>query len=102
MLNLNFFRKKEIHKISDEERAFHSFHATSNKEELAKSKIAGCFYCKKIFNASEIEDWIADKRGDTAVCPYCGIDSVYGDASGKKINEEILLQMYKLWFNEKS
>lgn len=98
---INHFYKKEVHKISNEELTFHSLHATSNKEELANSKLAGCFYCKKIFNAFEIKDWAADRRGDTAICPYCGIDSVYGDASGKKVDEETLSIMYKLWFNEK-
>lgn len=34
----------------------------------------GCYYCCRTFSASEIKEWT--DRGETALCPKCGIDSV--------------------------
>jgi acetone carboxylase gamma subunit len=36
--------------------------------------------------------------GTTALCPYCGIDSVIGDKSGFPITKEFLEKMYQHWF----
>ena len=71
-------------------------HCGKNKEELARSKQAGCFYCLKIFDPKEIKEY----RKKTALCPHCNIDSVIGDASGIPIHEEFLKHMYGRWFNE--
>jgi len=72
-------------------------HCTSNYKELQKSKICGCFYCEKIFDPNEITEWIQDSEL-TAVCPYCNIDSVIGDASGIPITKKFLKEMNKYWF----
>ncbi len=66
-------------------------HAVKNKEELQKSNICGCYYCQAIFSPNEIEDWIPFEN--TALCPYCGIDSVIGDASGYSITKEFLKEL---------
>ena len=73
-------------------------HSFQNREEIEKSKNAGCFYCKEIYPASEISEWIADKQGDTAQCPKCVIDSVIGDASGIEITKEFLEAAHEYWF----
>ena len=67
-----------------------------HREQLVKDEICGCFYCCKIFNPSEIEDWC--DNGKTAFCPYCGIDSVIGESSGFPITEQFLKGMHKRWF----
>jgi len=54
----------------------------------------------KIFHTSEITDWIQDKEDKTAVCPFCGIDSVIGESSGYPIKREFLQQMNQHWFSE--
>tara|TARA_R110002020_G_scaffold448916_3_gene661859 strand:+ start:484 stop:726 length:243 start_codon:yes stop_codon:yes gene_type:complete len=41
-----------------------------NMAELANSNLAGCYYCKSIFNAIEIKETADD--GKTALCPKCG------------------------------
>lgn len=61
-------------------------------------------YCQKIFKPSEIEDWLfddnaCDRRG-TAICPYCGVDSVIGESSGFPITEEFVKIMYDRWFGD--
>ena len=70
----------------------------SNFNQLEASSICGCFYCLKIFDPAEIKEWIEDKNGPTALCPYCDIDSVIGDTSGYPITKEFLEAMYEYWF----
>ena len=67
-----------------------------NRKMLENDKKCGCFYCCKIFNPKEIEEWCDDD--DTALCPYCGIDSVIGESSGYAIDENFLKDMNKHWF----
>ena len=58
-----------------------------------KSTKCGCFYCGKIFEASEVIEWVIDRNGDTALCPYCMIDSVLPDSAGYPLSEEFLVRM---------
>ena len=74
----------------------HKF-SSNHKEELQKDKLCGCFYCLKIFDPKEIKFWIKDTNG-TALCPYCGIDSVIGAHSGFPVTTEFLSEMRKYWF----
>lgn len=71
-------------------------HSSRHKEEIESSKKCGCFYCLKIFPPSEIEDWV--DRGETALCPHCGIDSVIGDV-WFAITKEFLSEMHERWFS---
>ena len=76
----------------------HSFH---NREALLASEICGCFHCEKIFAPEKIAEWCdTDENGIclTALCPYCGIDSLMGSQSGFPITEEFLSRMRKRWF----
>ena len=57
----------------------------------------GCFNCGEIFSSSEITDYVSDGE-PTALCPYCHIDSVIGDAAGFPITPKFLKAMYKRWF----
>lgn len=74
----------------------HDF-CSDNKNSLTKDNTCGCFYCLKIFNPKEITEWIEDSNG-TAICPYCGIDSVIGESSGFPITKEFLSEMSEYWF----
>lgn len=72
-----------------------------HKTEVTSSERCGCFYCKRIFPPSEIKEWVDKKRHDkehTALCPYCGIDSVIGSKSGYPIDETFLAKMNEHWF----
>ena len=79
-------------------------HRFSNNiiERLKQDSICGCFYCGKIFDPVEITEWIiADNNCDregTAICPYCGIDSVIGASSGFPITNIFLDKMNRYWF----
>ncbi len=70
----------------------------TNQATLEKSSLAGCCYCKKIFSALSVEDWIDDRNQKTALCPTCSIDAVIGDASGVEITPEFLNAMHEMWF----
>ena len=79
--------------------AAHQF-SSGNRKALKTDKICGCFYCLKIFSPQEITDWI-DTGSVTALCPYCGIDSVIGESSGYPITESFLEEMERYWFNDR-
>lgn len=75
---------REIHK-----------HSSYHRKKLEASSQCGCFCCKKIFSPTEIFDWI--DGGQTAICPYCEIDSVIGSDS-IPITENLLNEMCMFWF----
>jgi len=74
--------------------------SANHRSQLQASAIAGCFYCTPVFSPSDIQVWIDEVGGvkTTALCPYCGIDSVIGSASGFPITPEFLRQMRDYWF----
>ena len=57
-------------------------HRRYNRDEIEISNKCGCYYCEKIYDVSEIEDWLIRDNGQTAICPCCGKTFVLGDASG--------------------
>lgn len=74
----------------------HKF-SMNNGVNLKNDKLCGCFYCLSIFSPSEIKEWIKDKQ-QTALCPYCGIDSIIGESSGYPVTKEFLTKMKEHWF----
>ncbi len=72
-------------------------HSTNHRKNLIKDNVCGCFHCLKIFAPMEITNWLNQGTG-TALCPYCGIDSVIGESSGYPITKEFLEEMQKHWF----
>lgn len=71
-------------------------HSMNNHTELKLSLRCGCFTCGRLFDATEVEDYIDD--GKTALCPYCSVDSVIGDASGIELNPKLLNELNKMYF----
>lgn len=72
-------------------------HSIYNKTELEASEKCGCFYCLSIFSPSEINEYIDEEPDETAICPFCFVDSVIGDRSGYPITEEFLKRMKQCW-----
>lgn len=68
-------------------------HSHRNKTEVLKSNECGCYYCLRVFSSKEIDGWTGG--GKTAICPYCMIDSVIGDASGYAITRDLLEKLNK-------
>ena len=75
----------------------HDF-SSHHRRDLEKDRVCGCFYCLEIFNPEEITEWV--DRNETALCPFCGIDSVIGESSGFPITKEFLEEMRRKWFDE--
>lgn len=72
-------------------------YCTNNKKQLNESTICGCFYCCKIYSPNEIKEYLNEGDG-TAICPYCGIDTVIAQNVGFKITKEFLKKMRDYWF----
>jgi len=81
-------------------------YSSRHRDEILRSALCGCFYCLATFAPSEIKDWVTEPPtgegisalGQTALCPYCGIDSVVGSGSGFPITPELLSRMKQHWF----
>ena len=74
---------------------------TNNKPKLEMAKSCGCIYCERIFDPKEIEEWLYGSRIDylgTAICPYCGNDTVIGELTGLPISKDYLHEMYMKLF----
>ena len=71
-------------------------YSSNHRPELEKDNICGCFFCLRIYNPKEINEWT--DSGTTAICPKCDIDSVIGESSGFPITKEFLIAMNKKWF----
>lgn len=72
-------------------------HCRSQRPSIMKDKKCGCFYCLQIFSPTEISDWFDDNK--TAICPYCGIDSVISESCGYPITTNFLKDMNSYWFS---
>lgn len=70
----------------------------SNREKLMSAQVCGCFYCMRIFDPKEIV-W-EDEMDHTAMCPYCGIDSVLPESATLPITKPLLKKMHEFWFTE--
>ena len=83
-------------------------HSSYHRQEIEESTLCACFYCLATFPAQKISEWVdwpentpeemMNIYGQTAICPFCGIDSVIGDKSGYPINENFLQKMHDYWF----
>lgn len=67
-----------------------------NRELIDKSLLCACFHCKQYFPPDRIVSWTDDD--ETALCPYCDIDAVLGDAGGFELTSAFIDQMYQYWF----
>ncbi len=65
---------------------------------LAKSEVCGCFHCLSVFTPDAVREYT--DRGQTALCPECGIDSVIGEASGYDVRGAFMKQMQDYWFDD--
>lgn len=78
-------------------------HSIRNRTTLAESQTCGCFHCEKIFPSAELtdDDFTQELDGSyTAICPYCGVDSIISESKKYALTKELLSEMNKQWFNE--
>ena len=70
-----------------------------NRASLESDQKCGCYYCNRIFHPREIKEWT--DQGTTAICPYCGMDSVLRESSKFPITEEYLQKASRRAFASK-
>ena len=89
--------------------------STLNRHAIEASDQVGCFCCERIWDPLEfpIKAWTDDsptssrtpeagKDGNaTALCPFCGIDSIVAKLSVGKITVYMLDQLERYWFGLK-
>lgn len=83
-------------KLSRSEADLMHKHTAIHIEEIMRSSRCWCISCEREFLPSEIDDWT--DNGETAICPYCHIDAVIGDASGLQLSKQLLRCLNKIYF----
>lgn len=76
----------------------------SNRNAAQQSALCGCFYCRRIFAPSQINNWCTEPgetRPATALCPHCGVDAVLASAHAD-LTPELLDDMHRAWFTRDS
>ena len=79
--------------------ALHSL-TTRHRQIVETTDLCGCFYCLKMFPPITISDWVDEQNslGTTALCPYCGIDSVIPQQPAHPLSADLLAAMHAYWF----
>ena len=80
------------HNYSEQDYADALKHTLRNKDEIQKSKMCACFYCKMVFS-SDKADWF--DSNDSTHCPYCDFTTIIGDASGYPITDRAFMAEVK-------
>jgi hypothetical protein len=70
----------------------------SNKKEVQRSELCGCFHCFKKFTPDKIVKW--ELKGEAAVCPFCQESAVLGNKSGFSLDRRFLKRMKEHWFKK--
>ncbi len=63
-------------------------HTFDNELEILRSGEAVCLSCLSRFSARKVADWEAGGKGESALCPVCGMRAVVGDASGLSLESK--------------
>lgn len=80
----------------EELREIHYLSMFNRRKIEKKGHACGCFHCSEQYDSSEIKAWTDNKR--TALCPYCGIDSVLFENTEYPLTTSLLNQMHSAWF----
>lgn len=75
-------------------------HTTNNDLEILQSHKCSCLFCRHTIDARDVQDWINDDQGVSAICPECGMDTLIGDASGYSFSKEELREINLTYFGE--
>lgn len=73
-------------------------YSRQHQDILQASQACGCFSCLARFRFDHIEDWLTEEG--TALCPYCGLDTVIGDACGYPVDSMFLYAMQRYWMGD--
>lgn len=91
--------KREIPELTETQKAIRNL-SRGNYAALYIGKKCGCYYCCRIYEPHLVKSW-CDKAGDTAICPFCGVDSVIPDTPEVPLTEKLLKDQNAFWFNSR-
>lgn len=87
---------EEIMEKNDDSLHAAYLHTMRNRDEIKRSDTCCCIGCLRLFQSMEVVEYV--DRGHTAICPYCGADTVIGDASGVRLTTAQLALLNKYYF----
>lgn len=67
-----------------------------NASDFQSGKECCCIYCQRFFPTDKVVEFVDDD--DTALCPYCGIDSVIALGADVEVSKELLAELNKRYF----
>ncbi|MDO8415598.1 MAG: hypothetical protein Q7S87_05240 [Agitococcus sp.] len=70
--------------------------AFQNRQACLSASACGCYYCHNIFEPKKIAAYT--DSGQTALCPFCGIDSVIPAPHAGFFTEGLLQIIGNKWF----
>ncbi len=77
-----------------------------HRAQIERSELCGCFSCERTFPPAAISGWTdargSDGSGQTALCPFCGVDAVIGSGADITITAELLAKLRKSYFGEEN
>lgn len=73
--------------------------SSKNKKLLTRGEVCSCFCCLRSYDPEEITEWVDE--GQTAVCPYCGVDAVLPQSKRYDVlDSNLLKEMNSVWFKK--
>ena len=74
--------------------------SSRNRDTVQGTRACGCFHCLRTFDAAAVVDWTREGDGqeETALCPFCGSDSVMPAREGAPIDPGVLKAMQVYWY----
>jgi len=85
------------------------YYSIANRTQIQAQERCACYYCIKIYQSNLIVEWHLEKRGqykgeETAICPFCGIDSViqFEHSFHEEIDISFLKSARDYWFHNNS
>lgn len=82
----------------EEESKLEILHAYSshNRDLIMSANKCYCFHCLKVVESRMVNEYIDDNQ--TALCPYCHVDTLIPDSIDQLIDDEAIEKMHKYWF----
>ncbi len=74
--------------------------AFNNRHLLGQSDLCGCFYCLSLFSYQDITKWKNDTYDQTAICPFCGMETVIPSNNNYKLTVNFLRKLYNFYFSD--
>ena len=74
-------------------------HTMDNELDILRSSTCVCAACKKEFSAREVIDWTSANGKNFALCPYCGMAGLVGDAFHKDFSPEFVKALNAAYTN---